>query len=379
MEVTRVYLDHQASTPIVPCALAEMIPVLSDSYANPHSDDHAAGWGAAELIETARGRIACAVGANTDEIVFTSGATEANNLAMLGLAASNLGRRRIVVSAIEHKSVLATARAMAELGREIVVVPVDTQGIVDMAALNEAVDDCTLLVSIGFVNNEVGAVQPMGAISDVCRRAGALLHSDAAQGLAWNAVSVDDMGVDLLSLSAHKAGGPKGVGALFVGAAAADMLAPIIHGGGQERGLRSGTLPTPLCVGFGAACNALPSATEVKAWRSMTGELLERLRILMPSVSLNGAMYPRHPGNLSVRFPGMPADVLAARLQPDVAVARGSACTSGQPEPSHVLRAIGLTAEQADNCLRISTSRFTTAEEIDFAINAFANALRVIA
>lgn len=375
MDVTRVYLDHQASTPMAAYALEEMLPLFSVSYANPHSDDHAAGWNAADLIEVARGRIAAAIGAETDEIVFTSGATEANNIAMLGVARGRPGRRRIVVSAIDHKSVLATARAAAETGSEMVVVPVDWNGLVDMAALRDAVDETTLLVSVGFVNNEIGTVQCMTEISEICRGAGALLHSDAAQGLAWNAVRVDEMGVDLLSLSAHKAGGPKGVGALFVNGIAAELISPIIHGGGQERGLRSGTLPTPLCVGFGAACSSLPSTAEVDSWRASTLELLERLRSVAPSLSVNGDLLLRHPGNLSVRFPSAPADMLLARLQPWVAVARGSACTSGQPEPSHVLRAIGLTAAAADECIRISTSQQTTSDEIDFAVDAFARAL----
>lgn len=362
-----------------PRALREMLPLFSTSYANPHSDDHAAGWEAAEIVEVARGRIAAALGAETQEIVFTSGATEANNLAILGLIAGRRDRRRIVVSAIEHKSVLATARYAATSGCEVVVVPVNDQGLVDMAALRDAVNGSTLLVSVGFVNNEIGTVQNLPAISELCRSSGTLVHSDAAQGLAWDAVRVDEMGVDLLSLSAHKAGGPKGVGALFVGQAAADVLAPVIHGGGQERGLRSGTIPTPLCVGFGAACDSLPSIVEVDAWRALTLTLLERLRAIVPSLQVNGNLSRRHPGNLSLRFPGVPADLLAARLQPGVAVARGSACTSGQPEPSHVLRAIGVTAEAAEECLRISTSRNTTAKEVDLAIEGFARALYGIA
>lgn len=379
MEVTRVYLDHQASTPMTQRALDEMLPLFSTSYANPHSDDHAAGWEAAELVEIARGRIAAAIGAEAEEIVFTSGATEANNLAMLGLLAGRQNRKRIVVSAIEHKSVLATARAATNSGCEIVILPVDNEGKMDLATLSQAVDHTTLMVSIGYVNNEIGTVQDMGALSAICRGAGALLHSDAAQGLAWDCVNVDEMGVDLLSLSAHKAGGPKGIGALYVGPNAIDEIGPLIHGGGQEGGLRSGTLPTPLCVGFGAACAALPSETVVDAWRSTTLAFLERLRALVPLLSVNGAMSSRHPGNLSVRFPGIAADVLSARLQPDVAIARGSACTSGQPEPSHVLRAIGLTAGLADQCLRISTSPRTTAADLDFATEAFARALHGIA
>ncbi|WP_416354994.1 cysteine desulfurase family protein [Aureimonas phyllosphaerae] len=379
MKVTRVYLDHQASTPMSRHALDEMLPAFSESYANPHSDDHAAGWEAAERVEASREQVACAIGADSAQIVFTSGATEANNLAMLGLLETDRHRSRVVMSAIEHKSILATARALTERGYEVVTIPVDPLGQLDMLALHEAIDERTLLVSIGFVNNEIGAVQPIKAISQLCRSAGALLHTDAAQALSWDAVSVDEMGVDLLSLSAHKAGGPKGIGALYVGPAAADRLRPIIHGGGQELGLRPGTVPTPLCIGFGAACSSLPSTEQVAAWRALTVSLLDRLRALVPDIHVNGAMEPRHPGNLSIRLPGVDADVLAARLQPGVAVARGSACTSGLPEPSHVLRAIGLTAGEANNCLRLSTSPATTEEEVAFVEAAFASAIREMA
>ncbi|MEH6720192.1 MAG: cysteine desulfurase family protein [Aurantimonas endophytica] len=379
MEVTRVYLDHQASTPMSCRALDEMLPAFSECYANPHSDDHAAGWEAAQRVEASRTQVADAIGADGEQIVFTSGATESNNLAMLGLVETRRHRSRVVVSAIEHKSILATARAIADRGYEVVTIPVDPLGQLDMAALRDAVDERTLLVSIGFVNNEIGAVQPMEAISQLCRGAGALLHSDAAQALSWDAVSVDGMGVDLLSLSAHKAGGPKGIGALYVGPAAADRLRSIIHGGGQELGLRPGTVPTPLCIGFGAACNSLPSTQQVAAWRAVTVSLLDRLRALFPDLQVNGALEPRHPGNLSIRLPGIDADVLAARLQPGVAVARGSACTSGLPEPSHVLRAIGLTAGEAGSCLRLSTSPATTEQEVAFVEAAFAAAIRGMA
>ncbi len=379
MGAMRVYLDHQASTPMSRRALDVMLLAFSESYANPHSDDHAAGWEAAKLVETARAQVADAIGADGEQVVFTSGATEANNLAMLGLADRSRDRSRVIVSAIEHKSILATARAMAERGYEVVTIPVDPLGQVDMVALREAIDERALLVSIGFVNNEIGAVQPIPAISRLCRDAGALLHSDAAQALSWDAVSVDSLGVDLLSLSGHKAGGPKGIGALYVGPAAADRLRPITHGGGQELGLRPGTVPTPLCVGFGAACGSLPSPQQVAVWRALTVSLLDRLRALFPNLQVNGAMEPRHPGNLSIRLPGIDADVLAARLQPGVAVARGSACTSGQPEPSHVLRAIGLTAKEAGSCLRLSTSPATTEEEIIFVEAAFAAAIRGMA
>jgi cysteine desulfurase len=369
----RIYLDHQASTPVVPAALAEIFHCFSETWANPHSEDHAEGWRASAEIEAARGRIAIAVGADAGEIVFTSGATEANNIALLGVAAAAPDApRRIVTIAIEHKAVLAPARALAERGWELVVVPVGRDGIVDVGALESALAPGAALVSIGAANNEIGTVQPLADIAPICHRAGALFHTDAAQALAWRGVDVVDSGVDLMSLSAHKAGGPKGVGALFVAHAARDRIWPVLHGGGQEGGLRPGTLPTPLCVGFGAACDALPDADGVAAWRAVTGRLLSGLRSIWPDLGVNGAAGAHHhPGNLSVTLPGVEVDALIARLQPRIAVSRGSACTSGFAEPSHVLTAIGLDAQRAEATVRLSTGVATTADEVDEAVRLF--------
>lgn len=369
----RIYLDHQASTPVVPAALTEIIRCFSKTWANPHSGDHAEGWRASAEIEAARERIAITVGADAGEIVFTSGATEANNIALLGVEAAAAGApRRIVTTAIEHKAVLAPARVLAERGWELVVVPVGPDGIVDVGALERAIAPGAALVSVGAVNNEIGTVQPLADIAPICHRAGALFHTDAAQALAWRGIDVVESGVDLMSLSAHKAGGPKGVGALFVAHAARDRIRPVLHGGGQEGGLRPGTLPTPLCVGFGAACDALPDADGVAVWRVVTARLLSGLRSIWPELGVNGAAGAQHPGNLSVTLPGVEVDALIARLQPRVAVSRGSACTSGIAEPSHVLTAIGLDAHRAEATVRLSTGVATTADEVDEAIRLFA-------
>jgi cysteine desulfurase len=374
--MTAIYLDYQASTPVSSAVVEAMAPYYSVGYANPHSDDHAAGWAAAEAVEVARRRVAGTIGADASELIFTSGATEANNLAILGAAAALGDRRgRIVVTAIEHKAVLAPARELARRGFDVVVVPVQRDGVLDIARTAEAIGDRAALVSVGAVNNEIGTVQDLAALADLARGAGALFHSDATQALGWGAMEANAAGVDLASFSAHKVGGPKGVGALFVAGSARDRVEPIQFGGGQEDGLRPGTVPTPLCVGFGAACLRLPDAEAVQRWRAVTARLHEGLATAVPGLVLNGAPSPRHPGNLSLTMPGIEADALVARLQPHVAVSRGSACTSGIPEPSHVLRAIGLDARAAEATVRFSTGVGTTDDEVDRAIEHVSRAL----
>lgn len=368
-----IYLDHQASTPTHPQVVAAMQPYFAQFYANPHAVDHAAGWSAADAIEVARSNVAAAINAEEDEIIFTSGATEANNLAILGLSRSDPRRTKIVVTAIEHKAVLAPGRARAREGIELVVAPVDRRGRVDLERLSEMVDEETLLVSVMLVNNEMGAVQPVREISQICHSAGAYLHTDAAQALSWMSIDVLDLGVDFMSLSGHKASGPKGVGALFVSREAKHQLGPLIHGGEQEGGLRAGTLPTPLCVGLGEACRLLPDVGAVAAWKSVTGTLREGLERLFPASEIVGDWEARHPGNLCVRIPGIDAETLVAHLQPEVALARGSACTSGIPEPSHVLRAMGLTSHEASEVVRLSTGVNTSAEEIQSALHRLAD------
>lgn len=368
-----IYLDHQASTPLADGVLEAISRSFSDVYANPHSDDHVLGWSAAEAVEGARSEVGDAIGADPSEVVFTSGATEANNIAILGTLSSAQSRSAgrgisVVVSAIEHKSVLGAARAATACGADLRIVPVGRDGLIDLDALAAAVDAGTAVVSVGAVNNEIGIVQPLGEIGQICSAAGALLHTDATQALAWRALDLATVNVDLASFSAHKMGGPKGVGALYVAHAAAGRVRPVMHGGGQEGGLRPGTAPTPLIVGFGRACAVLPDERIVERWRSVTDHLLSLLRNAFLNMELNGARSPRHPGNLNVMLPGVPADVLLAHLQPRLAIARGSACTSGMPEPSHVLLAIGRTVEAAECSVRISTGVGTSVEEVARAV-----------
>ncbi len=376
-----IYMDYQATTPADPRVVEAMQPYWSAMYGNPHSVDHAFGWSADAAVETARRHIAALIGADTDEIVFTSGATEANNLAVLGIArASPPARKRIVVSAIEHKCILAAARAAADEGFEIITVPVDANGIVDLCAVAAVVDDCTALVSVMAVNNEIGTVQPLSEIAALCAAAGAVFHTDAAQALNMLPTDVIALGADLMSLSAHKAYGPKGIGALFVRRNLHVRPKPIIHGGGQEGGLRSGTLPTPLCVGFGEACRILADERDGdrKRVRALRDTFLAKLLKTVPGLRVNGDQAARHPGNLNLLFPSLDGSLLLQHLHPDVAAATGSACTSGQPEPSHVLRAIGLSPNEANASIRFSIGRFTTENDVDEAAHRVAEECKLL-
>lgn len=377
----QIYMDYQATTPTDPRVVATMQPYWSEIYGNPHSAEHAFGWTADAAIETARAQVAGLIGADPDEIIFTSGATEANNLAVLGIArASPIERRRIVVSAIEHKCVLAAARAAAEDGFEIIVVPVRADGLVDVAALAEVIDTRVALVAVMAVNNEIGSIQPLREIAALCAAVGAVFHSDAAQALGVLPINVANLGVDLMSLSAHKAYGPKGIGALYVRRGLWIRPRPILHGGGQEAGLRSGTLPTPLCVGFGEACRILEDErdADVACIGKLRDRFLAKLLAALPSVEVNGTLFDRHPGNLNVRFPAIDASVLLQNLHPHVAASTGSACTSGQQEPSHVLRAIGLSPQDAGDCVRFSIGRFTTECDIDHAVAHISETCKIL-
>ena len=347
-----------------PAAVEALFAATEKFVANPHATDHAAGWSAGDAIELARAHVAAALGADTDEVIFTSGATEADNLAILGPAGRCWGRRRVIVSAIEHKAVLAPARELARRDFDLHVVPVEPSGLVDINAMASLIDEQTLVVSIMLVNNEIGTVQPVKRLIEACRANGALLHVDAAQATGWLPIDIGELGADMISISGHKMGGPKGIGALIARRDVMDRLTPLTFGGEQERGLRPGTLPTALCVAMGAACANLPSAAEVAAWRKRTKTFEDALLALDPGARVNGGSSPRHPGSISITFSSADAEALINRLQPRLAIARGSACTSGVLEPSHVLRAIGLSAAECDRTVRISTGRFTTEEEL---------------
>jgi cysteine desulfurase len=381
MTETRIYLDHQASTPCAPSAVEAMAPFWSIEFGNPHSSNHAYGWRADAAVSSAREYVADLIGATAEEVVFTSGATEANNLAILGLLQHMPGAgRNVVVSAIEHKCVLESARQLQRAGYTIRLAPIRPSGHVDLDAIASLIDSATDLVSVMLVNNEIGTVQPVAEIAELCRRTGTLFHCDAAQAPTGIAVDVETLGVDLMSLSSHKMYGPKGIGALFVSHTIRHRLRPIIHGGGQESGLRSGTIPTPLCVGFGEAARLLKTrvAPDAVALSSARQAFLEALVTRVPDAVANG-LEPRHPAHLNIRLPGVEAETLVANLQPSVAISTGAACTSGIPEPSHVLRAIGLDADAAGECVRIGVGRSTSPAHARRAADLIADAVAVFA
>jgi len=368
-----VYLDYQASTPVDPQVAPVMLEYFLTEIANPHAD-HALGWHAAAAVERATGQIAGLIGADPDEIVFCSGATEANNMAMLGFAArAPAGRRRILVSAIEHKCVLAAARAAAHrYGCSVEVIRVDAEGRLDLADLAQALREDVLLVSLMAVNNEIGTVQPLDEVCRLAGNVGALVHSDGVQAPSSIDFDVRELGVDAMSLSGHKIYGPKGIGALYIKRDRHSDIEPLIYGGGQQNGLRAGTVPVPLCAGFGKAAEMMQTAAR-DSERIRIGKLRDQLEsglgLLGDFVQYNCPRQAyRHPGNLNVRFDGLDARDILGAAQPFLAASTGSACTSGIPEPSHVLRAIGLTADQANASIRFGIGRFTTAEQIDRAV-----------
>jgi cysteine desulfurase len=376
-----IYLDHQATTPLDSRVFDSMSPYFGEAFGNPHSADHVMGWASARAVEDSAAKIAALLDADSDEIVFTSGATEANNLALLGLARRSVKgtRRRILCSAIEHKSVLAAARAARDsLEYELELIGVDRTGKIDIEDLQRRLRDDVLLVSIVLVNNEIGTIQEISEIAKAVSDVGAILHCDAAQ--APCAINLCDAGrtADMLSLSGHKMYGPKGIGALFVRRELQDRLEPIIYGGGQQQNLRSGTIPTPLCVGMGKAAELLQgdnAASERDSVRALRDRFLKGLAALEWTIKLNGPSAAHHPGNANVRFEGFSAHDILAALQPKVAASTGSACTSGIPEASHVLRAIGLSDEHAQSSIRFSVGRYTTADDVDEAVEKIGEAL----
>jgi cysteine desulfurase len=378
---TRIYLDYQASTPVDPEVAAAMVPYIFEHPGNPHAD-HAFGWEAGEGVSRAASDIASVIGCDSDELIFTSGATEANNLAFLGLVdRAPKGRTRILVSAVEHKCVIESARAAARrLGSAVEILPVDASGALSPGTLEEAMDERVLIVSAMTVNNEVGTLLPIAELGEIAHRFGALFHTDAAQALTAGPLDVSALNVDLLSLSGHKVYGPKGIGVLFAARDVQPQMQPIIYGGGQQSGLRSGTLPVPLCVGMGYAVKMFTAAAWPKKRVRVTAlrdALAKGFLGLDPDFTLNGPpLEKRHPGNLNIRFTGHDAREILSTVQPMLAASTGSACTSGEPSASHVLRAIGLSEDDANASLRFGVGRFTTENDIVQAVSIIEDAIR---
>lgn len=383
---TPIYLDNQATTQIDPSVLAEMLPFFGPSFGNPHSRDHVIGWLAAQAIEESVNHIGNLIGADEDEVLFTSGATEANNLALLGIGkkASAGKRNRVLMSSIEHKCVLeASSCLQRQLGYSVDTIPVDEVGFVDLDYLENSLSDDVLLVSIILVNNEIGTIQDIATISDLVHKHGALLHSDAAQ--APTALELKDIAdfTDLMSLSSHKMYGPQGIGMLYIRREIQNLVEPIIYGGGQQQGIRSGTLPLPLCIGMGAAAKRMliQGETERESVRMRSEKFIELLSKLSNSVELNGPLgfRERHPGNANVQFVGFDATDILSALQPHVAASTGSACTTGLPETSHVLHSIGLNHKESSSSVRFSLGKDTTDEEIISVVQHIDEVLKRIA
>jgi cysteine desulfurase len=365
-----IYLDYQATTPLDPRVLEAMMPYFTHQFGNPHSRSHSYGWEAEEGVEKARGQVAKLIGADEKEVIFTSGATESNNLAIRGVAEFYKDRRNHIVTTVtEHKCVLDTCRHLEQQGFEVTYLPVQKNGLIDLEALRAAVTDKTVVVSVMAVNNEIGVIQPLAEIGKICREKKAFFHTDAAQAVGKIPLDVEAMNIDLMSISGHKIYGPKGIGALYVRRKPRVRLVPLIVGGGQERGFRSGTLPTPLCVGLGEAAEIAMKEMDGEAKRlaKLQARLLKGLQDRLPEIFVNGDLEHRIPGNLNISFAYVEGESLMMGIK-NLAVSSGSACTSASLEPSYVLRALGVEEELAHTSLRIGLGRFTTEHEVDTAV-----------
>lgn len=373
--MTGIFLDYQSTTPVDARVVSAMLPYFTEQFGNPHSVEHSFGVQAQRSIDAALIHIAAVIGAAADDMVITSGATEANNLALRG--ALPTGKKSHLISAVtEHQSVLGTLAALKEDGHAITLVPVDAEGLIDVAAVEAAIRPATCIVSVMAVNSEIGVVQPYAELGQLCRSRDVLLHVDAAQGFGRVPLDVKHDGIDLMSVSAHKIYGPKGVGALYVGPTARSRMRAQITGGGQQDGLRAGTMPTPLIVGFGEAARLMKEegAAEAAGLAQLRTRLWGQLAEQVGGVHLNGSAEHRWVGNLNLRFEDVDADSLLLMV-PQLAISTGSACTAGTPEPSKVLRALGLSQEQASQSVRVGLGRMTTAEQIDRAVMLIADAV----
>jgi len=390
---TPIYMDYHATTPLDPRVLDAMLPYFGTVFGNAASRSHGFGWEAEKAVDTARAQVAALINAKPKDIVWTSGATESDDLAIMGVAEFYKEKgNHIVTQVTEHKAVLDTCRHLERTGKATVTyLPVDTTGMISVDDLRKAITDKTVLVSIMFVNNEVGTIQPIAEIGKICRERGVLFHCDAVQGASLLPIDVDAMHVDLLSLSAHKMYGPKGVGALYVRSKGPRVrLTPIIHGGGHERGMRSGTLNVPGIVGFGKAAELAKASMADEAQRiaGLRRRLHEGIVSQLDEVYLNGHPVHRHPGNLNLSFAYVEGESMLMGLNgsvhalassaslPAIAVSSGSACTSATLEPSYVLKALGVGEDLAHTSIRFGLGRFNTQEDVDYVIERVVTEVR---
>jgi cysteine desulfurase len=363
-----IYLDNHATTPLDPRVLEAMLPFFTSRFGNAASNSHSFGWEAAAAVEKARRQIAASIGASPQEIVFTSGATESDNLALKGVAEGCREKGDHIITAVtEHKAVLDSCKHLEKIGCRVTYLPVGSDGLIDLDQLKDAFTDRTILVSIMAANNETGVIQPIEEIGRLCRERGVLFHSDAVQALGKVPLDVTRTNLDLASLTAHKLYGPKGCGALYVRQNAAGQLVPLIDGGGHENGLRSGTLNVPGIVGFGRTCEIAHAEMPEESCRiaGLRNRLRDRLVAGLDHVTVNGSMEHRLPGNLNMSFLEVDGETLLTGLN-DVALSSGSACSSGKTHASYVLKALGLSDEAAGSAIRFGIGRFNTEAEIDY-------------
>ncbi|KAL3525558.1 hypothetical protein ACH5RR_013930 [Cinchona calisaya] len=366
-----LYLDMQATSPVDPRVLDAMLPYYLSRFGNPHSRTHLYGWESNQAVESARSHVASLINASPKEIIFTSGATESNNISVKGVLHFYRDKKRhVITTQTEHKCVLDSCRHLQQEGFEVTYLPVEPDGLINLDKLRAAIRPDTGLVSVMMVNNEIGVIQPVVEIGKICKEFNIPFHTDAAQALGKIPIDIDEMNISLMSLSGHKIYGPKGIGALYMRRRPRIRVEPQMNGGGQERGIRSGTVPSPLVVGFGAACEIAKKEMEYdeKRIKGLQERLLNGVRDKIDGVVVNGSVERRYVGNLNLSFAYVEGESLLMGLK-EVAVSSGSACTSASLEPSYVLRALGVEEDMAHTSIRYGIGRFTTEEEIDRAVD----------
>ncbi|MDG1708419.1 MAG: aminotransferase class V-fold PLP-dependent enzyme [Emcibacteraceae bacterium] len=371
-----IYLDYQATTPLDSRVLEKMMPYLTDLFGNPHSVEHSYGWQAEAAIDVAREQVAVLIGAQSDKIVFTSGATESNNMAVKGAAyAVYPDKNHIVTVKTEHECVLASARSLVRMGFTVTYLNVGSDGLIDTDELEAAITDKTSLVSVMAVNNEIGVIQDLKTIGAICAKKNVIFHTDAAQAFGKIPLDVEELNIDIMSISGHKIYGPKGIGAIYV--RKGTNIIPLFDGGGQENGLRSGTLSPALCVGLGAAADIANTSmdSDFEHVSMLNERLVSKLSKSLNNMTFNGSVEQRYPGNINVTFKERKSDLLIADLK-GIAVSSGSACSSAKHKSSYVLEALGLTDEDVGASIRIGIGRMTTKDEIDYAADHIINVVQ---
>ena len=376
--INNIYLDYQATTPVDKRVIDKMIPYFGEIYGNPHSRNHSFGWEAEQAVEVARENVASIIGANPKEIIFTSGATESNNLAIKGLADFYADKKNHIITCVtEHKCVLESCRLLSERGFEVTYLQVNKDGLIDIKDLESKINDKTLLVSIMGVHNEIGVIQPLKEIGEICRKNSVFFHTDCAQAIGKIKIDVNEMNIDLLSISGHKIYAPKGVGALYVRRKPRVRITAMMSGGGQERGMRSGTLSPALCVGLGEACRICADEIDEESKRitKLKNIFLEGIQGECTDIFINGSEKNRVPGNINLSFAYVEGESLMMGIK-NLAVSSGSACTSASLEPSYVLKALGVSEELAHTSLRIGIGRYTSEKDIRNAVKVIVNEVK---